>query len=118
RRRCLSTRTSGFFYFLPNLLLDLSLMVVIVRHRCVCLGRQQIGVVPAHLIHRPTMGEVVHDNLSDPHAGLAPQVGRLSVLLLEMWVCYLCGHGRSSLLTDDQFALHHTDAEYVKTIRP
>jgi len=49
--------------------IDLALMVEVVRHGGMSLDRTEIGMLAAHLVRRPSMRQVVHQDLRDADAG-------------------------------------------------
>ena len=52
-----------------DLTIDLALMVKVVRHGGMYLGRTELGMLAAHLVRRPSMRQVVHHDLRDADAG-------------------------------------------------
>src|SRR5262245_17357597 len=60
------------------------------------LSRRQIGVLPAHFLGRPTVAEIVHDDLGDANAWHALQLRRVPLLFLNVGVCCRNAHAQSS----------------------
>jgi hypothetical protein len=75
-----------------DLPLDLLLVVVEVRHRRVDLGEPKVRVLAAHLVGRPTVSQVIHDDLGDADAGKPLQPSRLAHWFLDVGIRNCQGH--------------------------
>ena len=66
-----------------DLLVDLILVIEVVRHGGVGFGRAQVGMLPAHLLRRPAVSQVIHDDLGHADAGMLLEARRLAGGLLD-----------------------------------
>jgi hypothetical protein len=99
RSRLCSARLLRKLHFGLDFLLDLRLVIEVERHGGMDLGRLQVGVLTADLVGGPSVSQVIHDDLCHANPRDAPEVGGLSLSLLDVWVRQGSGHGRFNLLT-------------------
>jgi hypothetical protein len=70
----------------PDFLVNFILVIEIIPHGSVGFRRTQVWMLAAHFLNRPTVREVVHNNLGDANPGEPLQAGRLALGLIDVGV--------------------------------